>query len=138
MRGTAAITRRTSRRRGRGTGGNFEGAERRGRGAGGVLAVARLVATIRTHAAATATICPPRPALCALVTRYFFSASAPPPLIESRKPRIPSPRPLPSSGSLEGPKTMRQIRRTSSRCVGFKRSPNIERLDDLSPSLLTL
>src|SRR6202000_1803512 len=45
------------------------------------------------------------------------------PLMASLKPRIPSPRPLPSSGSLRGPKIKSATTRTTIRCVGVRSSP---------------
>src|SRR5579885_2677106 len=52
----------------------------------------------------------------------FFSSSAGVaeslPFMESLKLRIPSPRPLPSSGSFLGPNTSRAMNKMTSRCIG--------------------
>src|ERR1700693_6000609 len=50
-----------------------------------------------------------------LVVLEGFSSSA---FIADLKPRIPSPMPLPSSGSFLGPKTSNAIPKISRRCVG--------------------
>ena len=47
----------------------------------------------------------------------FLLASSPLAFIASLKPRIPSPNPLPSSGSFLGPKTRRAMKAIMSRCV---------------------
>src|SRR5580765_2370116 len=40
--------------------------------------------------------------------------------------RMPSPRPLPSSGSFLGPKTRRAMKKMTNRCIGWKRPSNIQ------------
>src|SRR5437660_7916995 len=48
--------------------------------------------------------------------------------IADLKPRIPSPIPLPSSGSFFGPNTSKAIPKITNRCVGCKSPSNIETL----------
>src|SRR6266567_2707537 len=50
---------------------------------------------------------------------------ASPPLNEFLNPRIPSPKPFPSSGSFFGPKTSRATPRITSKCIGCKRPSNM-------------
>src|SRR5450432_2728101 len=64
----------------------------------------------KSHHQNHATLLPPS----AFVLSAGFSA----PLIAALKPRIPSPRPLPNSGSFFGPKTSNAIPTMTSKCIG--------------------
>src|ERR1700690_809548 len=58
--------------------------------------------------------------------------------IPSFNARMPSPKPLPSSGSFLGPNTSKAIKKITSRCIGWKRPSNIRTSPQAQLYALTL
>src|SRR5215471_2852396 len=56
----------------------------------------------------------------------LFAGSIGESFIPSFKARMPSPIPLPSSGSFLGPNTSKAMKKITSRCIGWKRPSNIK------------
>src|ERR1700687_4607263 len=54
------------------------------------------------------------------------ACSVEPSFIPSFRARMPSPIPLPSSGSFLGPNTSKAIKKITRRCIGWKRPSNIQ------------